>query len=185
MMIGCYKMSQHELIDVLNETGEVIDTISRGQAESENQITNNVLVFVFNSVGQVWTQLRPQSKSYYPGKWDISACGGVLSGETKDEAAQRETMEEMRLDVKLTHVESFLNVFQGDNDTTIKKMSHLYVGMSDELPTTNAEVDEFKCWQISELRQDATAQPDAYVPSFVVELDKALAHTAILMIKKN
>jgi len=32
-------MSSHEIIDVLNEDGEVIDTVLREQAEQDNHIT--------------------------------------------------------------------------------------------------------------------------------------------------
>lgn len=167
-------MSETEIIDVLNENGDVIDTISREQAERDNHITENVLIFVFNSYGRVWVQLRPQDKKHYPGKWDISACGGVLSTETNDEAAQRETLEEMGFEVKLHHVESFLNVFPGDNGEERKRLSHLYVGISDEEPQLNEEVDEFKDWDPVELRANVIADPDAFVPSFLVELDKAI-----------
>ena len=52
-------MSKHEIIDVLSDTGEVIDTISREQAEQDNHITENVLVFVFNSLGKVWVGMDP------------------------------------------------------------------------------------------------------------------------------
>lgn len=167
-------MSKQEIIDVLNEDGEVVDTISRELAERDNHITENVLIFVFNSRGRVWVQLRPQTKNHYPGKWDISACGGVLSGETNEQAAHRETLEEMGIDVELHHVESFLNVFPGDSGEERKRLSHLYIGISDEQPQANNEVDEFKKWEPNELRADVKAHPDAYVPSFIVELDKAI-----------
>jgi isopentenyl-diphosphate delta-isomerase len=167
-------MSKHEIIDVLNEDSKVVDTISRELAERDNHITENVLIFVFNSLGRVWIQLRPLTKNHYPGKWDISACGGVLSDETNEQAAQRETLEEMGIEVDLHHIESFLNVFPGDNGEERKRLSHLYVGKSDELPQTNPEVDEFRDWQPDELRADVLARPDDYIPSFIVELDKAI-----------
>jgi len=167
-------MSKHEIIDVLDEEGNIIDTISREMAEQDNHITENALVFVFNSLGKVWVQLRPKTKSHYPGLWDISACGGVLSNETLEQAAQRETLEEMGIEVELHHIESFLNVFPGDNGEERKRLSHLYVGITDEQPQINDEVDEFKAWQPDELRADVKARSGAYVPSFMVELDKAV-----------
>lgn len=97
-----------------------------------------------------------------------------LSGETNEQAAHRETLEEMGIEVELHHVESFLNVFPGDNGEERKWLSHLYVGISDEQPQANNEVDEFKQWEPNELRADVKAHPDAYVPSFIVELDKAI-----------
>lgn len=167
-------MSTNEIIDVLNDQGEVIDTVSREEAERDNHITENVLVFVFNSLGKVWVQLRPQTKNHYPGKWDISACGGVLSGETKEAAARRETAEEMGFYAVLHYVESFLNVFPGDNGEERKRLSHIFVGISDELPQPNDEVDEFMAWEPDELRADVETNPDKYIPSFIVELDKAV-----------
>jgi len=167
-------MSKHEIIDVLSETGEVIDTISREQAEQDNHITENVLVFVFNSLGKVWVQLRPQTKSHYPGLWDISACGGVLSEETHAEAAHRETEEETGIDVELQFVESFMNIFPGDSGEERRRLSHVYIGVSDEEPQTNDEVDEFKQWEPSKLREDVIANESKYIPSFVVELDIAV-----------
>ena len=65
-------------------------------------------------------------------------------------------------------------MFAGDNGEERKRLSHLYVGVSDEQPVTNAEVDEFKIWEPAKLREDVLARPDAYVPSFVAELDKAI-----------
>jgi isopentenyl-diphosphate delta-isomerase len=168
-------MSTGEMIDILNEEGEVVDTITREDAERDNHTTENVLMFVFNSLGKVWVQLRPMTKRHYPGKWDISACGGIISGETKDQAANRETLEEMGIDVELKYVESFLNVFPGDNGEQRRRLSHLYVGVSDEMPQENDEVDEFRLWEPDALSRDVLASPDQYIPSFVVELDKAVA----------
>lgn len=167
-------MSVDEIINVLNEDGEVIDTIPREQAEQNNHMTENVLVFVFNSKGEVWTQLRPKNKKHYPGVWDISACGGIISGESHKQAARRETLEEMGIEVDLHSVETFLNVFPGENGETRTRISYLYVGLSDEQPTITDEVDEFRSWDIKELRKAVQANPDRYVPSFIIELDKAL-----------
>ncbi len=163
------------MIDILNEEGEVVDTITREDAEKDNHTTENVLIFVFNSLGKVWVQLRPMTKRHYPGRWDISACGGIISGETKEQAANRETLEEMGIDVDLKYVESFLNVFPGDNGEQRKRLSHLYIGISDAMPLKNDEVDEFRIWEPDALRRDVLASPGQYIPSFIVELDKATA----------
>lgn len=167
-------MDSGEIVDVLNESGEVIDTLTREEAETDNHITENVLVFVFNSLGKVWVQLRPENKKHYPGLWDISACGGVLSNETHEESAHRETLEETGIDVDLQYVKSFLNVFPGDNGETRRRLSHVYIGISDEQPQANDEVDEFKLWEPSELRDDVMKNESHYIPSFITELDIAV-----------
>lgn len=106
--------------------------------------------------------------------WDISACGGVISGETHKQAAKRETLEETGLEVDLHYVESFLNVFAGENCEQRTRLSHLYIGISDGTPQTNEEVDEFKAWEPEDLRADVLQNPNNYIPSFIVELDKAI-----------
>lgn len=164
-----------ELIDVLNGDGEIISTITREEAEQDNHITQNVLIFLFNSFGRVWVQLRPKTKNHYPRRWDISACGGIVSGESPEAAAKRETEEETGgLKPKLHYVETFLNVFPGDSGEERKRLSHLYIAQTDEIPQPNKEVDEFKDWDPAELRKDAARKPELYVPSLIVELDRAV-----------
>ncbi|HSX33601.1 MAG TPA: NUDIX domain-containing protein [Candidatus Saccharimonadales bacterium] len=172
-----------EFVDVLNDSGKVIATISRADAERDNHTTENVLIFVFTSHGKVWVQLRPKTKNHYPGRWDISACGGIVSGEDRDAAAARETQEEMGITPELRYVESFLNIFPGDNGEVRRRLSHLYIGVSDDTPQPSAEVDEFKCLEAVKLRADVHRRPAAYIPSFIVELDKAVAAYQLLYSK--
>lgn len=168
-------MNKREQVDVFDEDGNRIDTILRHEAEDQNHLTENVLIFIFTSKGQIWTQLRSYTKKHFPGVWDISACGGVEAGETRDEAAKRETYEEMGFDCSLNYQESFMNIFKGEDGSTRKRLSHLYTGLSDKQPVTNDEVAEVKCWDVAELRQYAFDNPKDFVSSFIFELDKALA----------
>ncbi len=162
------------MIDIINDNGEVVGTITREDAEKDNHTTQNVLVFVFNSLGKAWVQLRPEWKPHYPNHWDISACGSILSGEEPAAAARRETREETGLEPELHYVESFLNVFPGDSGEERRHLSHLYVGVSDGQPKENEEVAEFKIWNPNDLKADVQTNSNLYIPSFMVELDKAL-----------
>lgn len=166
-------MDKVEMIDVVDENGNVIDTMSREKTEHLNHLIQNVIVFVFNSKGEVWIQKRPMSKKHFPGLWDVSACGAVGSGEKPEIAALRETKEEMGFSPELKFVESFLNVFPGRDGQTYRRLSHLYIGRSEEIPKTNEEVDDFKAVPRAELREQVVKEPDNYIPSFLVELDKA------------
>ncbi len=174
-------MSTNEIIDILNAEGEKVGKMSREEAENDNHTTEHVLTFVFSSHGRVWVQLRPKTKKHYPGMWDISACGGVVSGESHEEAAKREAFEETGLEVDLHYVESFLNTFPDDSGETRKRLSYLYMAISDDKPVINDEIEEFKEWQVNELRQDVKSKPDKYVPSFLTELDKAVRGYELLV----
>ena len=43
-------MSKGEMVDVLDANGEVVGTMPRKQAEQDNHMTANVILFVFNAV---------------------------------------------------------------------------------------------------------------------------------------
>lgn len=167
-------MSRTEIIDVYNDAGEAVGTMQRELAERENHLSSNALVFVFNAEGWVWVQLRPAGKKHFPGLWDISACGGLLSGELPLEAARRETREETGLDVELQYVETFINTFPSTGGgLDHRRLSHLYIGMSATRPKVSVEADDFKLWEPAALRADIVDHPESYVPPFVFELDKA------------
>lgn len=168
-------MSSGEILDVVDDEGNIVNTISREEAERDNHTIENVIVFVFNSLGKVWIQKRPMSKKHYPGLWDVSACGAIVSGEDKMAAAQREQLEEMGFASELRFVETFLNVFPDEEGTAMRKrLSHLFIGISDQVPEANDEVDEFLALLHEELRQLVVNKPDEYIPSFLIELDKAV-----------
>lgn len=167
-------MSSDEIIDILNDKGGVVDTITREEAERGNSITENVIVFVFNYDGEVWIQKRPKTKKHYPNLWDVSACGSVHSGENKMAAARREQFEEMGFTCNLKFAETFMNVFPNEDGKVIRqRLSHVFIGKSDEIPLPNEEVDEFLALPYESLRQKVVDSPQDYVPSFLVELDKA------------
>jgi isopentenyl-diphosphate delta-isomerase len=164
-----------EVLEILDADGHVVGTMSREEAEAANRPTQNAIIWVFDSAGRVWIQLRPQNKKHYPGLWDASTCGGIKHGETPLESASREQSEEMGFTCDLEPVVSFMNVFPGhEPGTTYRRLSHLFIGISDLQPQTNDEVDEFKAVPYAQLRADAAAHPEKYVPSFLAELDKAI-----------
>ena len=94
-------MARGEMVNVFNEAGEALATLTRKEAERDNHATENVLVFVFDSSGQIWVQLRPRTKKDWPGRWDISATGGVMSHENHRETAHGETNEELGMNPAL------------------------------------------------------------------------------------
>lgn len=163
------------MVDILDSDGRVIGSVSREEAERDNHTTPNVLIFLFDLSGKVWKQLRAGTKKHYPGMWDISACGGVETGEDPLDSAKRETAQEAGIDdVELIFVEEFLNVFPGDNGEERRRLSRLYIGVTDKTPVADGdEVAEFQSNYPDDIRLDIAENPTMYIPSFLIELDKA------------
>ncbi|NIR17298.1 MAG: NUDIX domain-containing protein, partial [Desulfobacterales bacterium] len=52
-------------------------------------------ILVFNSGGELYVQKRTQTKDVFPGYYDVAAGGVVLAGESYEEGAVRELLEEL------------------------------------------------------------------------------------------
>jgi isopentenyl-diphosphate Delta-isomerase len=167
-------MSNSELLHVMDDQGNVLRTVTREEAERDNHLTPNAIIFIFTPKGEVWVQKRAKTKKHYPGVWDISACGGIQHGEEPEESALREMEEEMGFTCELHFVEVFLNEFPGEDGTTRRRLSHLFIGVSEKIPQVNEEVEEFAAMSSAELVNRIQEQSEMYVPSFLMELEKAL-----------
>ena len=77
-------------------TGE---TMVRGEPTPAGKYRLVVHICIFNSKGEMLIQQRQSFKKSWAGMWDLSAAGGVVSGETSQESARRELFEELGLDV--------------------------------------------------------------------------------------
>jgi isopentenyl-diphosphate delta-isomerase len=166
-------MSDDEILEIINEQGRVLGAVTKREAEENNHLTQNVLVFIFTPNGNIWIQKRPITKRHFPGLWDISVCGGIIQGETADMSAQRELREEMGITCELYFVEKFLNEFPGGDTLIRRKLSHIFIGMSDQKPVVSEEVDEFKYLTYHDLKKEIESSPKNFVPSFLLELNKA------------
>lgn len=168
-------MSDTEILNVMDEQGNVVRTVTREEAERDNHLTPNAIIFIFTPKGEVWVQKRAMAKKHFPGIWDVSACGGISHDEKPEESALREMEEEMGFTCDLQFVEAFLNEFPGEDGSLRRRLSHLFIGVSDKIPQVNEEVEEFKAVPADALVQHIQENPAVYVPSFLMELEKARA----------
>jgi isopentenyl-diphosphate Delta-isomerase len=166
-------MSDSELVNIFDDNGNLIGSMSRKQAEAENLRSENVVVLVYTHEGKLWMQQRALYKSFHPGMWDISVAGGAEAHEGGLVAAQRETLEEMGISPALRHVESLArDIPFGDN--LLYRYTHLYVAETDEQPAPNKEVLSFKAWDVDQLLAEMDTHPQNYIPNMQVLVQKTL-----------
>lgn len=171
-------MDPDELVDVVDAQGVVVMTVPRSRAEAENYMTANVLIFVFDEQARVWLHKRSESKKLHPGLWDISACGGIASGESPEDAAHRELREEIGISCGLQHVDTFVNTFGAEDGRIYKRLSHLYIGLSREVPRVSDEADAFLAVAHDALPQVIRRDRTKFVPPLLSEYERA--HRAYL-----
>lgn len=88
-----------ELLDLVDEAGEVVGTATREKVHREGLLHRAVHALVWHPDGRLLLQKRAASKASYPGCWDTSVGGHVGAGEDPCTALQRECSEELGIDV--------------------------------------------------------------------------------------
>lgn len=111
-------------------------TMIRGSEHPEGFYRIVVHVCIFNNRGQMLIQQRQPFKDGWPNMWDVSAGGSVVSGESSREAAEREVLEELGLNISLEGVRpaitiSFKEGFD-DNYVVVKDVNDKDIVLQEE-----------------------------------------------------
>ena len=84
-----------ELVDVIDDTGRTIRTVTRREVRQHRLPHRCVYVLVFNRKGELFIHLRTSTKDVYPSHWDVCVGGVLAAGESFDAGAHREITEEL------------------------------------------------------------------------------------------
>ena len=100
-----------ELFDLYTEDRIKTDrTMVRGEPTPEGYYRMVVHVCVFDPEGRMLIQQRQPFKRGWSNLWDITVGGSAVSGDTSRSAAERETKEELGLDIDLSDVRPSLTI---------------------------------------------------------------------------
>ncbi|BAZ02696.1 hypothetical protein NIES37_67090 [Tolypothrix tenuis PCC 7101] len=98
-------MQNDEILDIVDERDRVIGQKKRSEIYNQGLYNFRVVnAFVVNSLGQLWIPRRSAQKQIFPRCLDVSMGGHVESGETYEDALQRELQEELNLELKMLKV---------------------------------------------------------------------------------
>ncbi len=108
-----------ELWDIYDEHRRLTGKIHRrGLPMEPGQYRLAVHVCIFNSKNELLIQQRQTWKSAWPAMWDVTIAGSAMAGETSQEAAEREALEELGLKLDLSGIRPHftMNFAQGFDD---------------------------------------------------------------------
>ena len=165
-------MKNRELLDIVDEYDNIIGVSERDIVHREKLLHRSVHIFVFNSKGEIFVQKRAATKSEHPGKYDSSAAGHIDTGESYDDAAKRELIEELSIDSRLELLAKFDACSKTDGEFV-----QLYTTICDnEIKIDLREIEEGHFWEITTLKDRVNSDESVFTPAFILLFEYYLKH---------
>ena len=149
-----------ELVDIVDETGAVVDTVPRARMRAENLLHRSVFIVVLNDADELLVHRRADWKDIWPGAWDIAVGGVVATDESWESAASRELVEELGIGGELVYLGE--GIYE---DADVRELARVY-RVHSEGPFTfvDDEIVEAAWLAVSDLRDwvaQRTVCPDS------------------------
>ena len=150
-----------ELVNILTEKGQTTGEIMNKLDAHKNGICHGVsVVAIVDNEGKLLLQKRAKTKKTEPEKWDLSAAGHIDAGESPEEAAIRETFEEVGISIskdELKEITTFRYKLEIDENTILNHFSYLFLVKKDTvdilaIKKQASEVDEIKLVTLNEFQ---------------------------------
>lgn len=137
-----------EIFELVDEEGVVVGRAPRSECHRRPDLIHRAVhVFVVNPRGEIYLQMRSRKKDIQPGRWDTSVGGHLAPGEGYEEAAARETDEELGLSGEFRFLYRYL--WRSSRET---ELVQTYLLVSDASPRPDPEeIEEGRFFSPSQL----------------------------------
>lgn len=161
------KDNAQELFPLVDETGKVIGSATRGKCHDGSKLLHPVVhLHVFDRDGRLYLQKRPEWKDIQPGKWDTAVGGHVDLGEEIMTALRREAKEELGLEgFEPEFIESY--VFKSSRE---RELVNAFRTVVTTIPQPSDELDGGRFWSREEIAE--AMGKNIFTPNFESEYQK-------------
>ena len=159
-----------EWFDIYDKHRQKIGKAPRSVCHGRTFLLHRVVhLLVFNSLGQILLQKRQMSKKIQPGKWDTSVGGHIATEETTQLALQRESIEELGLDIKACKIKFLYDYIMISN---IEKewVFTFFTKWDGPFHHQVEEISELRFWDFDEIRDKR--ESGIFTPNFLDEFDR-------------
>jgi isopentenyl-diphosphate delta-isomerase len=163
-----------ERIQIVDENDQPISASTRQEAWANGSYYRLVQIVLRDEDGNFLLQKRSLEKPLYPGRWTNAASGHVDEGETYEDSAPRELVEEIGVSVPLTFVGKFL-VQKATDDKIINQFNGVFEGRvahDTEFKLQPEEVSEVRWFTLKELKEKIAAAPDDFTPAMAQAIEE-------------
>jgi len=159
-----------ELLDIVSEDDVVIGKDTRENIHQKHLIHRGIHVLVINRQKEILLQKRSKLVDYYPGYFDASVGVHVLSGETYEQAAVRETQEELGFrPQKLIKIADYHSYSERQ-----KENRRLFLYYHDELPKSISKEVASVAFYSSDKIQQMIKEHHLFTVGFTISFNKYL-----------
>jgi len=159
-------MDDQELLDIVNRKDGVIGQDTKENKFKKGLISRNVAIFILDDDKKLLITKRSSQKESFPNRYDLAACGNVKAGESYEDAAKREVIEELSIECDLKFLNKVFNEFKED-DKTIKYFTGIFLGYFSEEVKLSDELVELKRLSVEEVEKLINENKDLFTPGFV------------------
>jgi isopentenyldiphosphate isomerase len=157
-----------ELVDIVDDDDRVQRVVTRREMRAGHLRHRSVGIIIWSTRGEVLVHRRADDKDVWPGRFDLAVGGVVASGETYDDAARRELVEEIGVAAPIRFVRR-----ASYSDTEVNEAARIYSVVSDgPFDFNDAEVVEAFFVERAELQEFVTAR--SFVPDSLALCGPAL-----------
>jgi len=96
-----------ELVDVVDDAGRTTGQVTRREMRERRLPHRSTYILLFDCDGNLFVHLRTATKDVYPSHWDVCVGGVVAAGESFDDGAARELVEELGVSASLERLFPF------------------------------------------------------------------------------
>ncbi len=139
-----------EWLPIVDEEGKITGKVIRSEAHKNKMYLHPVVhIHIVNKKGELYLQKRAANKLVMPGKWDTAVGGHIAWGETIEQAIQRETKEELGIEL---HQVKFLGKYVWESDIE-RELVYVFISQWNAPIFINPkEVEEGRFWSKKEIK---------------------------------
>lgn len=151
-----------ECFDVVDEDDQVTEVRSRSEVHRLKLLHRAVHVFLFRSDGSMLIHKRSANKEEFPSVWTSSCSGHVSAGESYNEAAPRELLEELGIHAAVTAV----GKFSACPETSFEFTTLYHSASDDPISPDPEEITEIRWMNPAAILTWMQTRPDDFSPAF-------------------